>query len=123
MTEAQKQWICEKAGVGYQCPTHNPNDNSCIYGCPINEYSDIYCTREITLEILMKAVWAINGEGKYFIQESRHINWKKKMFRSYQIIEDNKGFEQEYFIDKNQNEIQTIKKALCYIADKEAGNG
>jgi len=99
MTEDFKKWLCEKAGYKF-------------------DTMDKYYQKEflkslpngLHLEILIKAVWAINRERKWNIFES---------YFSYNVYKDCVKQRQFHFKDYNNSEQKTLEKALEYIYEQE----
>lgn len=107
MTEAHKKRLCELAGVKYeQCKY----PHSLCYDCAICE-ADEGMTK-ITLEILIKAMWAINRERKWF------MDMNDKQIRAW-ILMPTDGAIQCNFKDYNNSEIETLTAALIYVLDNE----
>ncbi len=93
MTDDFRKWLCE------------------ITGIETNEYWS-------ELELLIKAMWAINREA----EEKRNIYdgyyWIEQGIKAY-IVKCNSNIKTFYYEDYNNSEQQTLEKTLEYIYKQE----
>jgi hypothetical protein len=107
LTETEKRWIAEKAGYEY------------ISGHGFQTKESIWLYDNITLEILMKAVFAINRETPIFQISASSVYAHKNDddFDSFYFPPLGEQDDEHYYA----NETEAIKAALKYIC-KEQGN-
>ena len=109
MDESFKKWLCDLLYLNYYicipenhtCPT-KAGSIECIKG----ECNGLG-TREITLEILIKTMWAIIREGKYMIA----------MNKDYFSIHTNDDYIEFLYDEHNNSETEALEAALKYIYD------
>ena len=112
MKEEFKKWLCEKAGISithickynFYCNKHDFTEMDLCENC-------IELKIEITLKILIKAMWAINSDSR------KHRKYIEIDMMSNGIVvgyplKDNKTF---IYSEHNNSEQKALEKALEYI--------
>ena len=106
MIEEHKKKLCELAGVVVQ----KIAGGDCIFdssGC----YYPLLKNVTLSLEILIKAMWAINRERKYLIQIDAHCVYVKGNNKAL------KNFTFRFSDYNNNSEQEALTAALEYIHD------
>ena len=99
MKEEFKKWLCEKAKEEYKTII----DRHYYTGKPI------YRINKITLETLIKAMWAINREGEWNIKLDSHCI----------VFHSRKDYCDDMYDFTEYSEQKALKKALEYIYEQE----
>jgi hypothetical protein len=95
MNNGFKKWVCNKGNDGI-IPTVN--------GKPLTETDG-----DIPVNILIKAMWAINRHSHLYIMQMRS-DYIELLYR--------KDF---YYVDHNDSEIEALTACLKYIDEQEKG--
>ena len=96
MKEDVAKFICEKAGVEY--------------------FYNVICKREITLEILMKAVFALNREVNKWLIEMTHDHFSVKNLNEFGL---RKKFRFRGCLPPYDSEEEALKACLTYIYENK----
>ena len=130
MKEEHKKRLCELAGFVYygKCPEYEDcvymhcNGDCAKFGKTENGelFHYWYCdSPQITIEILIKAMWAINRE-----YNNLHITMNANfIMASWHEDSDGEWYEQFWYNEYNNSEQQALEAALIYILEQEKDNG
>jgi hypothetical protein len=107
MTEAFKKWLCELADIKKKCDIYYGH-STILDKCEC-------LPKNITLEILIKAKWALNREAeKYFITQTSISYCLIPQEKEKEPIPADIHFSYE---DHNNSEQEALTAALKYIFD------
>ena len=111
MKEEFEKWLCELVGV--ELKYINNNNSESILHRRVG-LSDCYTTDLITLEILIKAMWAINRDINTIYSIKQNVD------NSYSVFPGGITHRKDFLpSDHNSSEQEALTAALIYVLDNE----